>query len=371
MSDFWTILFIALSSQGLFLGFILLTRKNIDLAGRFYLTAFVTLFSVVLLFWTGYWNGFPVKYPHFNYIYDPLPFLLGPILFLYLKSRFELASKMDLFHLLPFMIILLWYVPFYVLTENEKYLFVNDYPYNGYQHLWKGSYITRIIYWLHSFSFVAYSGTIYWYLRKKLYNSDTGLNKKAAQMMRLIMTLFTSFSILFVSNYFLREFYSVMTFIKFSNSVLISVFFYAIGYLGLSNPHLESVLKNSERTKYSRSTLDNSKAEMLMTKIVSFIESNKPYFQEDYKLSDLSSDLKIPSHHISELLNKYHNKSYSELINSYRIEEAKKLLISEAYNNKTVSAIGYDVGFNSRTTFYKWFKKITGLSPAAYQQKLK
>jgi AraC-like DNA-binding protein len=59
-------------------------------------------------------------------------------------------------------------------------------------------------------------------------------------------------------------------------------------------------------------------------------------------------------------------KSFTNLINEYRIEKAKELLETE--NNFTVEGIGYESGFNSKSTFFTTFKKITGKTPTEYQK---
>jgi len=50
---------------------------------------------------------------------------------------------------------------------------------------------------------------------------------------------------------------------------------------------------------------------------------------------------------------------------------AKELLIHEEYKNYTITSIGLESGFNSKSTFYATFKKHTGFTPAAYQKSFK
>lgn len=125
--------------------------------------------------------------------------------------------------------------------------------------------------------------------------------------------------------------------------------------------------KNFSNT-YSSSRLSADDAQVLLADLITHLEQHRYYLKEDYKIGQLSIETNISSHHISELLNKYYKKSFSDVINGYRIEEAKKLLVSKNYRHKKVSSVGFDVGFKSPSTFYTWFKKITGTSPANYQK---
>ena len=62
--------------------------------------------------------------------------------------------------------------------------------------------------------------------------------------------------------------------------------------------------------------------------------------------------------------------SFYDLINSYRIVEAKKRLSSVDYEKYTIEGIGYSCGFNSRSSFFKIFKKETGISPYSYKKSI-
>ena len=60
--------------------------------------------------------------------------------------------------------------------------------------------------------------------------------------------------------------------------------------------------------------------------------------------------------------------NFYDFINKYRVEEAKKLLIEDIHNYK-ILAIAYEVGFNSKATFNRVFKKFTELTPSEFKEK--
>lgn len=84
------------------------------------------------------------------------------------------------------------------------------------------------------------------------------------------------------------------------------------------------------------------------------------------KLNDLAHEINVSPHQLSQLLNDRLSKSFTLYVNEYRIEEACKIL--SAAENLTIEAIGEEVGFNSKSTFFSAFKKLKGMTPAMYQQ---
>jgi AraC-like DNA-binding protein len=89
------------------------------------------------------------------------------------------------------------------------------------------------------------------------------------------------------------------------------------------------------------------------------------YKNPNLSLQDLAQELSISSHQLSQFLNNNVGKNFTSFINEFRISEACRIIIS---NDKiTLEAIGYDVGFNSKSTFFAAFKKHTGTTPLNYQ----
>jgi AraC-like DNA-binding protein len=97
------------------------------------------------------------------------------------------------------------------------------------------------------------------------------------------------------------------------------------------------------------------------------IAESKPYLNPELTLHDLSSQLKVSDRKLSILINAELGKSFFDLINSYRIEEAKKILRTSKDPKLTVLEIMYEVGFNSKSSFNTAFKKYTGSTPTAYR----
>ena len=71
---------------------------------------------------------------------------------------------------------------------------------------------------------------------------------------------------------------------------------------------------------------------------------------------------------LSELINRAFNQNFFDFINSYRIEEAKKMLTYDSDERRTVLEVLYDSGFNSKSAFNNAFKRNTGITPTEYRK---
>jgi len=78
--------------------------------------------------------------------------------------------------------------------------------------------------------------------------------------------------------------------------------------------------------------------------------------------------VKISAHQLSEILNTQLNQNFYAFLNGYRIEEAKRLLRDQQH--LSIAAIAYEVGYNSHSSLYHHFRKITGVSPGEYRNSI-
>ncbi|WP_298929151.1 helix-turn-helix domain-containing protein [uncultured Allomuricauda sp.] len=119
--------------------------------------------------------------------------------------------------------------------------------------------------------------------------------------------------------------------------------------------------KDVLESKYVKSGLTLQEATEIRQKIQEAFENDKVYKNNAIGLNDLSQHISKDRYKVSQVLNEYLAKNFYSLLNHYRVKEAKDLLISQPF--LSVKAVMYEVGFNSKTSFYSAFKKDTGLSP--------
>jgi len=117
--------------------------------------------------------------------------------------------------------------------------------------------------------------------------------------------------------------------------------------------------------KYRKSGLTEVQADNIKRSIQHAFEVDKIYRQNELNLLQLANHIHQDRYKISEVINKCYAMNFYALLNHYRIGEAKTLLVSSPF--LSVKSVMYEVGFNSKNSFYNAFKKCTGLSPNDYR----
>jgi YesN/AraC family two-component response regulator len=96
--------------------------------------------------------------------------------------------------------------------------------------------------------------------------------------------------------------------------------------------------------------------------------NEKPYLMPALTLDKLASLISIQPRVLSMIINRHFDCNFFEFINSYRVEEAKRILADSTLNEKNMLDVMYDVGFNSKATFNTLFKKKAGMTPSEYRK---
>ncbi len=127
--------------------------------------------------------------------------------------------------------------------------------------------------------------------------------------------------------------------------------------------------QNDENTfiRYERSGLTADKAVGLCQKLDQLMIHTKPYLEDDLNLRELADRLEVLPHHLSQLLNEHYGHNFYDYINSYRIQEVKKILSDPSQKDESILSIAFTCGFNSKATFNAFFKKQTGQTPRQFR----
>jgi len=151
--------------------------------------------------------------------------------------------------------------------------------------------------------------------------------------------------------------------------LFVSIVILSIGYFGLSQPIIITPeLENEKPKKYEKSSLTIQNSERYLNKLLNIMESEKPFLNNDLTLQKLAEKLSVSQHHLSQIVNEKLNQNFFDFVNSYRIEEAKKLLVDKRGELLTILAIAEEVGFNSKSAFNTAFKKYTSMTPTQFKK---
>lgn len=267
-------------------------------------------------------------------------FFIGPFLYFYIKSKTqgdEQSNKFFYSHISLFLLIIL----------GVGFL----YPYQKNAELW-GNYFYKII----NYQWVLYILASAFLLKSTLRKI---LIKKAKLNYNEIWALSVFFGVLIIwTAYYTASYTSYI-----SGALSFSFVFY-LSILLLFYKRKKDFVISEKKEKYVNIQIDENEAQQLKQKITSILNEEKLYKNANLTLPIFAKKLNIRPQLLSQFLNNNLSKSFSQFINEYRIEEAKHLL--KSHPNLKIEIIAEKCGFNSNSTFYTAFKKVTNTTPAKY-----
>jgi AraC-like DNA-binding protein len=167
----------------------------------------------------------------------------------------------------------------------------------------------------------------------------------------------------------------------FSNSIETKVPF-KFKLLGYHSPkllqytgtdHNDSFIEDAEVIDIDNEPVSKTEDDNLLNewklKIVQLLEKDKIYEDPELSLTQMAKQLGTNPSLLSKMINQGFQQNFNDFINNYRIEAVKQKLQLGEQKTQTLLGIAYDCGFNSKATFNRAFKKVTGVSPKEWLQK--
>lgn len=119
--------------------------------------------------------------------------------------------------------------------------------------------------------------------------------------------------------------------------------------------------------KYRRSGLKPEQIALFAERLEKHMMTNEPYLDSGLKIESLARQINVSRNYLTQVLNEGLGKNYYQYVNGYRVETAKRLLMSEDARSLSILEIAYECGFNSKATFNLAFKRLTGVTPSEYR----
>lgn len=107
----------------------------------------------------------------------------------------------------------------------------------------------------------------------------------------------------------------------------------------------------------------------LLNRLFRLMNQEKPYLNTSVSIDYLASRLGVSACQLAQVINENLEQSFMDLIATYRIQEAKRMLVSPEYRNLKMSELARKVGYDSKMDFFEAFKKITEQTPTEYKKK--
>jgi len=308
----------------------------------------------------GLFTNKTLEYPNIQNLKMTSSLLQLPLFYLYVLSACYSNFKIKKTHIVHFILFLLFLIVFKITTFSSQSLLLYEvigelqfFSYiitvfivlKKYKTVYLENYsnanyaIYKWIFKITVFACIAHTFVlIRWYLSNSLY-----------QQYILNINILISISVLLITVFFvLKALYQPELFTGININL---------------KPLKTSIEEKNKETIIQKNELENES----LKKLTSFMKKEQPFLDFELTLQKLAFQIDIPERELSILINHHLGKHFFDFINEYRINYAKVLLENPDKKDITVLEILYQVGFNSKSSFYTAFKKMTSQTPTAYR----
>ncbi len=386
--NLYSLLNIAIASQGFLLAIFLLLKKN--KAILLPLILFLWFASIDFAFQFLYSSQIILNFPHLIYVTEPFTVLRGVLIFMYVRNVYygkPTLHQRDILLFIPFLGYLVYYSEFYILSSQQKiidYQLLTQFGIAMPENLAEWAFELIV-----SLPFIFYAIALlkkFDHKVKNEYGNIEPFNYHIAQKALFGILAIFSFELFTILISLLGfQYANIYNSISY---ILTAILLYLIGYDALvrqtnnlndRKPTIEPIeeslfstnftteINQNENLKYKKNILSSEQSEIIIQKLKQAMETDKLYRNSEIRLAMLADTLQENANYVSQIINQKFGQNFYDFINAYRIDEAKERLKSPQYEHLTIEAIGYEVGFKSKSTFYTAFKKNTALTPIEFK----
>lgn len=357
--------------QGILFSLALITLKRGNRIANRYLSLLVLSLALSLFTHILSNTKLYLTVPHLLMITHPLLFLFGPFLFFYTKALSEKGFHWkwnNSIHLAPFILLIIYYsITFYFKSGDYKIDFK------------EARLIHRGIMWsmitplqmVQLFLYLFFVNRILKAHKINIKQRFSSLEKINLNWIHLIVILFTIGAsvlsiILFIRILGFESF--AMSYGRYIYASVLVVNIYIMGYRGIKQPEIFTGRdRNKPDAKYATSPLKKEKAQKIIRDLKRILIEEKPFTDSELTIQKLADILQIPAYQLSQAINEQLHQNFFDLINSFRIEEAKQLLVDPHKQNLSIIALAFEAGFHSKSAFNAAFKKYVRITPSEFR----
>lgn len=358
-TNLFLLLFLAAIVHSFYLSFLLLIKARKE-RGLVWLGLVIISWTVMMLNYVLYIGDWMKDWPHMLGVVAPFLYLMGPAYYLFIRTSSDKNVKLqwgDSLHLIPFIYILIQWVPVYAWPLDAK-LKVIDQTLQGY----RPGFLQLLLGNAHLMLVLVYA-FISWVRLGK----ERSLKNQTESRIKWLHR-FTSFFIVFLLfdlgiqvSFWLFDWDGVI--MELLLVLMMALVIHVLGYLVLARAEL---LPPFYTGKYSHSSLSRSAIAQHQKRILDYLDQQRPWMDAGFSLSDLSDALDIPRHQVSQVLSEGFRLSFYDLISRYRVELFKQRLLAGEADKFSIQGLAISCGFGSKSSFHRAFKKMTGCTPTQW-----
>ena len=342
-------------------------RKNLSvnafLIGLITIVLGYQLKAVIVL--QGYYETFP----HFIKLFLPLHFLIGPFFYFYIKRSISVSlnSRFQpklLLHYVPFLVVFLIFLPFYLKSGAEKLASHNAPDPTNFNIATD----TVFIYLPLLVSLAFYSVQSIRLIKKSGQQLDGRTTLRTGKKMKGLLNYSYAF-LVFVGLLLLCQLIFIFTdymqfYVMLATVFASSIFVHFLSFWALK----ESVVMGAAHLPKSEVSIAIEKYKEIKTDVLQLLEADKIYLDSNMTSAKIAERLAVNGNYLSQIVNREFQCNLSFLLNSYRVAHAKKMLQDDAFGHLNFSGIASEAGFNSANSFTRVFKQHTGETPSQFKR---
>ena len=348
--------------QGIVMGILLWNNeKSPQFEANRFLAAILFFFSYLLMVETLYGLGQGGVNQWLYHILLEYNWIYGALIFFYVRKllvpKWKLTRK-DWIHFLPVGIEFLF--SNFIKTQNfywdgtrESLSWAGYYGYSLWMHT-PFQMVVAIILLL----FYAYKS--FQLLEKTKHQETIIYNKNTIQRIRwtiISYLVFSSLALAAVSIDYLFFNYAFNPFHQYPTFIGLTLMTYWLGVQGIWYRN-ETVIEKTKKIAKGDKAM-----QAIVQKLEIVMKSEKLYLNPNLNVATLAKTINTKPYLLTKALNSQLSQKFNDYVNEFRVQEVIERINDEQYSNQTLLAIGYDSGFNSKASFNRIVKKITGKSP--------
>lgn len=363
-------LFLIGISVTFFLEILLLSKKNKSNPDKILVSWLLFIGIHLLLFYLRY-SQKAFNYPFIVGVDLPMPLLHGPLLYLYVSSLTNQLPKRKYMlglHFIPIITSYIFMIPFFLLSPMER---IEVFKNNG-QGFELFSLLNFLAIIISGISYFIWSLILLRKHSKNIKNLFSDTEKINLQWLRYLTYGLGS---VYLVSFFFNEMYLFTVLVVYVN--FIGIFgIKQVGIFTNNNPEFdhnttETPTGTGDKQKYAKSGLSDNKAETTYLYLMQLMSEKELFTISELTLVDLAKKLNIHPNYLSQIINEKTSSNFYAFINNLRIEKFLTLINDPQYKNLKLIELAYDCGFNSKSSFNKYFKNKVGKTPTEYINDLK
>jgi AraC-like DNA-binding protein len=316
---------------------------------------------------------------------DPFPILSGPMIYLYVRSFKEVITWQKAW---PHLVLFGLYV---ILDINLFFSFAGKFPMERIVPVeivhHPSSIIRVLIRLIQMITYFFLAGRALTVYQKSINHLFSDTSKISLNWVRWLINGYLFLVLLMAVLYsMILSFPEQFHWIIMINTAAVTPYLYIFTFKAVTQPTLWQLQRmkmeeveeeirivegqeSEAAEKNQKPSLGAEKTNEIIERTNSLMEVDRVFLQAELTLQELADKLEMPAYQVSQAINEGLKKTFYDLVNGYRVEEAKRLLTDSL--DRKILAVGFDSGFNSKTTFNTVFKKFTGYTPSEFRDRNK